>query len=64
MLRSAGGGWTHLPRVADASYKPRQLSVAAECGMRVPRSLVTNVAAEVRDFADEVGGPIVYKSFL
>lgn len=55
--------WLDAPgAVADASYKPRQISVAAQCGLRVPRTLITNSADEVRRFADEVGGPIVYKS--
>lgn len=52
----------HPGRVADASYKPRQLRVAAESGLNVPRSLVTNVGAQAREFAAEVGGKIVYKS--
>lgn len=55
--------WLDAPgAVADAAYKPRQLRVAVESGLRVPRSLVTTVADEVRAFAREVGGPIVYKS--
>lgn len=52
----------HPGAVADASYKPRQLRVAARCGLNVPRSLVTNVAARAREFAAEVGGALVYKS--
>lgn len=47
--------------MADATYKPRQLRVAAECGLTVPRSLVTNIGARARAFADEVG-VLVYKS--
>ena len=47
---------------ADASYKPRQLRVAAEVGLSVPSSLVTNVGAEARKFVAELGGPVVYKS--
>lgn len=55
--------WLDAPgAVADAAYKPRQLRVAVDSGLRVPRSLVTTVADEVRAFAQEVGGPIVYKS--
>lgn len=55
--------WLDAPgAVADAAAKPRQISVAAQCGLRVPRTIVTNSAAEVARFADEVGGPIVYKS--
>ena len=54
--------WIDRPEaVADASYKPRQLRVAAECGLVVPRSLVTNIGAQARAFAAEVGA-LVYKS--
>ncbi len=52
----------HPAMVADASYKPRQLRVAAQCGLTVPRSLVTNVGAEVREFATEIRDGLVYKS--
>jgi ATP-grasp ribosomal peptide maturase len=52
----------HPSAVADATYKPRQLRVAAQCGLTVPRSLVTNVGARAREFAAEVGGVLVYKS--
>jgi hypothetical protein len=52
----------HPGAVADAAYKPRQLRVAAQCGLSVPRSLVTNVGARAREFAAEVGGALVYKS--
>lgn len=52
----------HPSAVADASYKPRQLRLAAQCGMTVPRSLVTNVGTRAREFAAEVGGALVYKS--
>lgn len=52
----------HPSAVADAAYKPRQLRVAAQCGLIVPRSLVTNVGSRVREFAAEVGGALVYKS--
>ncbi len=55
--------WVDFPAaVADASYKPRQLRVAAACGLSVPRSLVTNVGAQARAFAAEVGGRLVYKT--
>jgi hypothetical protein len=52
----------HPGAVADAAYKPRELRVAAQCGLSVPRSLVTNVGARAREFAAEVGGALVYKS--
>ncbi|MGH3622315.1 MAG: MvdC/MvdD family ATP grasp protein [Sciscionella sp.] len=57
--------WRWLDRpsaVADASYKPHQLMVAAECGLNVPPSLVTNNGAEARKFAAEVDGELIYKS--
>jgi glutathione synthase/RimK-type ligase-like ATP-grasp enzyme len=55
--------WIDLPGVVDdASYKPRQLRVAAEVGLSVPPSLVTNVGSAARKFAAEIGGPVVYKS--
>lgn len=52
----------HPSAVADASYKPHQLTVATTCGLNVPPSLVTNSGAEARKFAAEVGGELVYKS--
>ena len=52
----------HPAAVADAGYKPRQLRVAAQCGLNVPRSLVTNVGAQAREFAAEVREGLVYKS--
>lgn len=52
----------HPAVVADATYKPRQLRVAAQCGLTVPRSLVTNVGAQAREFAAEVSEGLVYKS--
>lgn len=52
----------HPAAVADAGYKPRQLRIAAQCGLNVPASLVTNVAAQAREFAAEAPEGIVYKS--
>ena len=56
--------WLDAPSaVADASYKPRQLRVAAACGLHVPRSLITNDPDQVLAFAAEVGpGGLVYKT--
>jgi ATP-grasp ribosomal peptide maturase len=54
--------WVNYPsREADA-LKPRQLDVARRCGLRVPRSLVTNTAVGVRGFAAVVGGPLAGKN--
>ncbi|GCE00725.1 ATP-grasp ribosomal peptide maturase [Embleya hyalina] len=56
--------WLPPPgRAADAEYKPLQMRVAAECGLTVPRTLITNDPAAARAFAGEVAGPVVYKPF-
>lgn len=66
-----GGLLTALPcpwlpppgRAADAEYKPLQLRVAAESGLSVPRTLITNSPSAAQEFAESVGGPVIYKSF-
>lgn len=52
---------SHPSRIADAEFKPLQLQLAAECGLRVPRTLLTNDAAHVRQFAEQLPGPMIYK---
>lgn len=52
---------SHPSRVADAEFKPFQLQVAAACGLRVPRTLLTNDAARVREFEEQLAGSILYK---
>lgn len=55
--------WVNNPaRVAFAEYKPVQLRVASDCGLAVPRTLVTNDHCAARDFAAAVGGEIVCKT--
>lgn len=51
----------HPSRVADASYKPVQLCVAQACGLRTPRTVVTNVGSVARDLIRELGGRAIYK---
>ncbi|MGH3753347.1 MAG: hypothetical protein ACRDRP_11725 [Pseudonocardiaceae bacterium] len=51
----------HPSRVADAAYKPHQLCIAEQCGLRLPRTLVTNVGPAARDFTSELGGKVIYK---
>ncbi|PTL79432.1 MvdC/MvdD family ATP grasp protein [Vitiosangium sp. GDMCC 1.1324] len=46
---------------AVAGNKPRQLRVAREVGLEVPRTLVTNDAARVRSFFAQVHGHMVAK---
>lgn len=55
--------WIDAPgAVADASYKPRQLQVAARSGLRVPRTVITNSGLRAREFARYLDRPIVYKT--
>ncbi|MEV0281628.1 ATP-grasp ribosomal peptide maturase [Streptomyces sp. NPDC050610] len=57
--------WLPPPgKAADAEYKPLQLRVAAEAGLSVPRTLITNDPEAAREFADLIGGPLVYKPFF
>ncbi|MBW1603106.1 ATP-grasp ribosomal peptide maturase [Streptomyces sp. JJ66] len=66
-----GGLLTALPcrwlpppgKAADAEYKPLQLRVAAESGLSVPRTLITNSIGAVHAFADSLSGPMIYKPF-
>ncbi|MFJ7909685.1 ATP-grasp ribosomal peptide maturase [Kitasatospora sp. NPDC096204] len=56
--------WLPPPgRAADAEYKPFQLRVAAESGLRVPRTMITNRPEVAREFAKSIGAPVVYKPF-
>lgn len=40
---------------SDHEYKPRQLAVAASCGLATPRTVITNDPKVLREFIDEVG---------
>ncbi len=51
----------HPQRDADHAYKPRQLAMAARCGLTVPRTLITNDAEAVRRFADYAPHGLVTK---
>ncbi len=68
-----GGVLTALPVLAGndphdaarAVYKPLQLAAAAACGLAVPVTQVTNIAAAVRRLAADAGpGGIVTKAAL
>lgn len=57
--------WLSPPgRAADAEYKPLQLRVAADAGLSVSRTLITNDPDATKDFADSLSGPLVYKPFF
>ncbi|MGH3700333.1 MAG: hypothetical protein ACRDQY_12825 [Pseudonocardiaceae bacterium] len=60
VLASLPAKWINHPSaLADCEYKPRQLHLAQTVGLRVPATLVTNVANEVRQFAVEHGDIII-----
>lgn len=52
----------HPAANSRADYKPAQLQTAAQLGLRIPPSLITNDMEQARAFAAE-HGPIIYKSF-
>jgi glutathione synthase/RimK-type ligase-like ATP-grasp enzyme len=57
--------WMNDPTKDDAaSRKARQLRVAAEVGLRVPRTLITSDPERARRFVDHLGaGRAIYKTF-
>ncbi|MFC5662287.1 ATP-grasp ribosomal peptide maturase [Kitasatospora misakiensis] len=64
LLSALPARWLPPPgRAAEAESKPLQLRVAADCGLRVPRTLITNRPDAAREFAKRIGGPVVYKPF-
>ena len=58
--------WVNPPGKDEAAHrKTLQWAVAAEVGLELPRTLVTNDPAEARGFVAEVGlGHVVFKAFL
>ncbi|MFB8167231.1 ATP-grasp ribosomal peptide maturase [Kitasatospora purpeofusca] len=64
LLAALPARWLPPPgRAAEAESKPLQLRVAAGCGLRVPRTMITNCPAVAKEFAERIGGPVVYKPF-
>ena len=55
--------WVNAPHArAVAEYKPLQLQVAADHGLSVPETLLTNEGVAARTFAQHHHGAVVYKS--
>ena len=50
----------HPDDIRAAEHKPLQLAMAAQIGLTVPPTLITNDPAEAREFAQR-HGPIIYK---
>ncbi|HVU70331.1 MAG TPA: hypothetical protein VHD63_24600, partial [Ktedonobacteraceae bacterium] len=57
------GRWvSHPDALRAAAFKPRQLQIAAQLGLRTPRTLVTNDPDALRRFYEECEGQIIYKT--
>lgn len=55
--------WVNHPsRAADAEYKPLQLTIAAACGLAVPRTVITNVPGDAEEYIAHLGSRVVYKT--
>ncbi|MGH3904291.1 MAG: hypothetical protein ACRDTE_08890 [Pseudonocardiaceae bacterium] len=60
VLASLPARWvSHPSALADASFKPQQLSRLRRAGLTTPPTLITNKAAAVRDFAVSYGDLVV-----
>ena len=54
--------WVNRPGAqSEASYKIPQLEMARQCGLAVPKTLVTNDPVEVSDFYEATGRQMIYK---
>lgn len=63
LLLSLPCSWVNHPsRAADAEYKPYQYLVAAECELRVPRTVITNMPSDADRLGAHLGSSIVYKT--
>lgn len=60
VLASLPARWvSHPSALADAAYKPHQLTRLRQAGLTTPPTLITNEAAAVRDFAATYGELVV-----
>lgn len=61
-LSSFSGKWISNPKATEqSSNKLFQLTVAQQCGFRIPTTLVTQSESEVRRFYDRFDGKIIVK---
>lgn len=62
LLRGITGLWVNYPEDNHrASYKPLQLKVAHDCGLIVPRTIITNEPDVFLRFYEECRGQVIYK---
>lgn len=54
--------WMNSPAAVDMhAYKPYQLKLMHRQGIRIPQTLITNDAEELRAFYDRLNGQVIYK---
>jgi glutathione synthase/RimK-type ligase-like ATP-grasp enzyme len=54
--------WINDPRRhREAGWKPAQLSVARQLGFAIPKTVISNDPAKVRNFCQRCGGEVIYK---
>jgi glutathione synthase/RimK-type ligase-like ATP-grasp enzyme len=62
VLRAISALWVNYPdAIREASYKPRQLSVAQMFGLEIPRTLITNDPDHFKLFYEQCHGKVIYK---
>lgn len=62
LIRGITGLWVNHPEDNHrASYKPLQLQVAHDCGLIVPRTIITNEPDAFLRFYEECRGQVIYK---
>jgi ATP-grasp ribosomal peptide maturase len=62
VITSLDARWMNHPAKASAAeFKPSQLQAANSVGLRTPRTLITNRAEAVVQFAKDIDGPLITK---
>lgn len=63
ILRSLPCLWvSHPDALYAAEWKPRQLQIARNLGLHIPKTLITNDTAEALQFYEECQGEVIYKT--
>jgi len=62
LYRMTEAFWVNHPdKIRRAESKPDHMKIAAELGLQIPRTLLTNSADAARAFFDACGGQVVFK---